>query len=58
MFRRAAYLMASAMAQTLNLSSGPMFVVSVPSPLMVVYGALYVAAALFVAVRVFGKRDL
>lgn len=57
-FRRAAYLMSSAMAQTLNLSSGPMFVVSVPSPLMVVYGALYVAAALFVAVRVFGKRDL
>ena len=57
-FRRAAYLMASAMAQTLNLSSGPMFVVSVPSPLMVVYGLLYVAAALFVAVRIFGKRDL
>jgi len=57
-FRRAAFEMTSPVVQSLGLSSGPIFVVSVPSPLMVVYGAFYLAATLAVAVRQFSRRDL
>jgi Cu-processing system permease protein len=57
-FRRAAFLMSSATAQALGFSSGPMFVVSVPSPLMVAYAALYLSALLALAIRQFAKRDL
>jgi ABC-type transport system involved in multi-copper enzyme maturation permease subunit len=57
-FRRAAYLMSSATAQALGFSSGPMFVVSVPSPLMVAYAALYLLALVGLAVRQFNRRDL
>jgi Cu-processing system permease protein len=57
-FRRAAYLMSSATAQALGVSAGPMFVVSVPSPLMVVYAALFLLALLGIAIRQFAKRDL
>ncbi len=57
-FRRAGFLMSSAASQALGMSAGPMFVVSVPSPLVVVYAALYVAALVALTIRVFGKRDL
>jgi Cu-processing system permease protein len=57
-FRRAAYLMTSPAAQALGISSGPVFVVSVPSPAMVVYGALYLVACLALAVWQFARRDL
>jgi Cu-processing system permease protein len=58
MFRRAAYLMSSATAQALGLGGGPMFVVSVPSPLVAVYAALYLAALVGLAVWQFRRRDL
>ena len=57
-FRRAAFLMTSPVVQSLGIGSGPVFVASVPSPLMVVYAGLYLALCLGLAVRVFGKRDL
>lgn len=57
-FRRAAYMMSSATAQTLGFSSGPMFVASVPSPLMSAYAAVYLLALLGLAIWRFGKRDL
>jgi Cu-processing system permease protein len=57
-FRRAAYLMSSATAQALAFSSGPLFVVSVPSPFMVVYAAVYLLVLLWIAIRQFSKRDL
>jgi ABC-type transport system involved in multi-copper enzyme maturation permease subunit len=58
-FRRAAYLMSPATLQALGLAaSGPMFVFSVPSSLMVVYAALYMLAVLALAVRQFARRDL
>jgi ABC-type transport system involved in multi-copper enzyme maturation permease subunit len=57
-FRRAAFIMTSPVVQALGFSSGPLFVVSVPSPAMVVYALLYLAAMLGLAVRQFGRRDL
>lgn len=57
-FRRAAYLMTSPVAQSLGIMNGPVFVVSVPSPLMVVYALLYLAGVLALAVRQFNRRDL
>ena len=57
-FRRAAYMMSSATAQTLGFSSGPMFVASVPSPFMSTYAAVYLLALLGLAIWRFGKRDL
>jgi ABC-type transport system involved in multi-copper enzyme maturation permease subunit len=57
-FRRAAFLMSSATAQALGVASGPLFVVSVPSPFMVAYSALYLLVLVGLAVRQFGRRDL
>jgi Cu-processing system permease protein len=61
-FRRAAYEMMSPLAQSLGTMSaamsGPVFVVSVPSALMVVYALLYLVAVLAWAVRQFSRRDL
>jgi ABC-type transport system involved in multi-copper enzyme maturation permease subunit len=57
-FRRAAYLMSSATAQTFGLSTGPTFVASVPSPLMVVYAGLYLLLLMGLAARQFARRDL
>ncbi len=57
-FRRAAYLMTSPVVQSLGFASGPLFVVSIPSPLMVVYGLVYLAACLALAIRQFSRRDL
>jgi hypothetical protein len=50
--------MTSATVRALGISFGPLFVVSIPSAMMVVYAALYTAVMLGVAVRQFGKRDL
>lgn len=57
-FRRAAYLMSSPIAQSLGAMSGPVFVISVPSPLMVVYAVIYLAVVLAWGVRQFNRRDL
>jgi Cu-processing system permease protein len=57
-FRRAAFLMTSPVVQSLGFSNGPLFVVSVPSPAMVVYAVLYLFVLLGIAVRQFGRRDL
>jgi len=57
-FRRAAFIMTSPAVQSLGFSSGPLFVVSVPSPAMVVYAVLYLFLLLGLAVRQFGQRDL
>ena len=58
-FRRAAWMMSSPAAQTLaGLANGPLFVVSVPSPAMVVYAIAYLVLLLGLAVRQFGRRDL
>jgi Cu-processing system permease protein len=58
-FRRAAWLMSTPATQALGgLANGPFFVVSVPSPAMVVYAFFYLVLLLGVAVRQFGRRDL
>jgi ABC-type transport system involved in multi-copper enzyme maturation permease subunit len=56
LWRRAAYEMQSPLAGALGMS--PFGTVSVPSIAMVVYAGVYLAAALFTAVRVFQDRDL
>lgn len=58
LFRRAAFEMASPAAQALGFTLGPSFVVSVPSPAMLVYGGLYLTVMLVLAVGEFGRRDL
>lgn len=58
LFRRAAFEMTSPVVQALGLSFGPAFVISVPSPLMVIYGGLYLLVILGLAVRQFSRRDL
>lgn len=57
-FRRAAFIMTSPVVQSLGFSSGPLFVVSVPSPAMVVYALIYLVAMVGLAVRQFSRRDL
>jgi ABC-type transport system involved in multi-copper enzyme maturation permease subunit len=57
-FRRAAFIMTSPVVQALGFSNGPLFVVSVPSPAMVVYAVLYLLALVGLAVRQFNRRDL
>ena len=57
-FRRASFLMTSPVVQSLGFSNGPLFVVSVPSPAMVVYAVLYLLALLGLAIRQFSRRDL
>jgi ABC-type transport system involved in multi-copper enzyme maturation permease subunit len=58
LFRRAAFEMTSPVAQSLGLSFGPSFVVSVPSPLMIVYAIGYMLVAFALALRQFARRDL
>lgn len=53
---RAAFDMTSPLIRALGTS--PFSSGSVPSPLMVVYAVGYLAAALGLAVRWFGRRDL
>jgi Cu-processing system permease protein len=57
-FRRAAFIMTSPAVQALGFSSGPLFVVSVPSPVMVYYALIYLLLLVSLAVRQFSKRDL
>lgn len=56
LWKRAAYEMTPPLTQSMGFS--PFSTTSVPSPLMVVYGALYLAVMVFLAVRTFGGRDL
>jgi ABC-type transport system involved in multi-copper enzyme maturation permease subunit len=56
LWRRAAFEMQSPLVASLGVS--PFTSNSVPSPLMIVYAGLYLIAALGVAVRRFGRRDL
>lgn len=56
MWKRAVYEMQSPLVGALGFS--PFSSISVPSPLMVGYAALYIAAALTIAIRQFNKRDL
>ncbi len=55
-WRRAAFEMTSPLARM--VSFGPFSSASVPSPAMVIYAGLYLAAALAIAVRTFSQRDL
>ena len=57
-FRRGAYVMTSPVVQSLGFGNGPLFVVSIPSPVMVLYGALYLVVLVVIAVQHFGQRDL
>lgn len=56
LWRRAAFEMQSPLVGALGFS--PFSNASVPSPAMVVYASIYVAVALGLALRLFGKRDL
>lgn len=56
MWKRAAYEMQSSLASTIGMS--PFTSTSVPSPLMILYAALYIAIMLALALRQFSRRDL
>jgi Cu-processing system permease protein len=56
LWRRAAYEMQSPLVSAVGFS--PFFSTSVPSLAMIGYAVLYLAAAFFLAVRMFNKRDL
>ncbi|HEY3344776.1 MAG TPA: ABC transporter permease [Anaerolineaceae bacterium] len=56
LWRRAAYEMQSPISGVLGMS--PFGTISVPSTLMVVYAVVYLAGALFLAVKIFQNRDL
>ena len=58
LYRRAMFEMTSPLIRSLGLSFGPMFIASVPSTAMLVYGALYLGLMLWLAVRQFTRRDL
>jgi Cu-processing system permease protein len=59
LWRRASYEMTPPLAQSLDFSmAGPFLTTSVPSPLAVAYAALYLVAAMAIAVRRFNRRDL
>lgn len=56
LWRRASYEMTSPLIQL--FAGGPFVSRSIPSPLMVLYSLVYVAAAVLITVRIFEKRDL
>ncbi len=56
LWRRAAFEMQTPLTGALGMS--PFGTVSVPSVLMIVYTAVYLLAALAIAIRVFQKRDI
>jgi Cu-processing system permease protein len=59
LWRRASFEMTPAISQLVGASvAGPFFTESVPSPLMVVYAAIYMLAAVGFASWRFGSRDL
>jgi len=57
-WKRASYEMTSTIMRSIGMDAGPFAALSVPNPLMMVYGCFYLGALLFVAVRQFSKRDL
>lgn len=56
LWRRAAFEMQSPLSSALGMS--PFGTVSVPSPLMIVYTVVYLLAAMWIAIRIFQKRDV
>ncbi len=56
LWRRAAYEMQTPLSSALGMS--PFGTVSVPSVLMILYAAAYLLVALWIAVRIFQKRDM
>lgn len=58
LLRRASYEMTSPLIQSFGFGSGPLVVISIPSPAMIVYAAFYLFAALGLAIRQFSRRDL
>jgi Cu-processing system permease protein len=56
LWKRAAYEMQSALAASIGMT--PFTSTSVPSPMMILYTALYVAVMLGLALRLFSRRDL
>lgn len=56
LWRRAAYEMQSPLSGILGIS--PFGTISVPSPLMIAYAGVYLLGSLYLAVRLFEKRDL
>jgi ABC-type transport system involved in multi-copper enzyme maturation permease subunit len=58
LLRRAGYEMTTPVAQSLGIGGGPLVIVSVPSMLMVAYGAAYLVVMLLIAFRQFNRRDL
>lgn len=56
LWRRAGYEMQTPLVGAMNMS--PFGTVSVPSVLMIVYAAMYLLAALWIAVRTFQRRDM
>jgi Cu-processing system permease protein len=56
LWRRAAFEMQTPLASVLGMS--PFGAVSVPSPVMIGYAVIYLLVALYIAVRVFQKRDI
>ena len=58
LWKRASYEMSSPIIRSLGIAAGPFASVSVPSPLMIFYAAAYTVAMVFIATRIFSKRDL
>lgn len=58
MWKRAAYLLQPPFLRELGLDVTPFGAASTPSPLMVVYAAIYVIAMLLLAIHLFNTRDL
>jgi hypothetical protein len=57
-FRRATWEMTSAGIRQLGADLSPIFVISVPSPLMIAYAVVYLLLLFGVAQRQFARRDL
>jgi len=58
LWKRAAYEVSSPVMRSIGVAGGPFAAVSIPNPLMVMYGAVYTIVMLMIAVRRFSKRDL
>ncbi len=56
LWRRAAFEMQSPLSSVLGMS--PFGTVSVPSPLMIAYTVVYLLVALWIAIRIFQRRDI
>ena len=58
LWKRACFEMTSPLIRSLGINAGPFAAGYVPSAAMLVYAALYLAAMLFIAIRIFSRRDL